>query len=89
MTFTAIHQVLGREPGPVTAEMLEEAVLHGVQEQEQLDWKRALPDERSLATSDFAKDVAAMANSGGGLIVYGIEESQGRASGRLDIGEVT
>ena len=89
MTFTALHRALGREPGPVTDEMLDEAVQQGVEEQDQLDWKRALPDQRELATSDLAKDVAAMANSGGGVIVYGVTETAGRADGRVDVGEVS
>ena len=39
--------------------------------------------------SDIVKDIAAMANSGGGVIVYGVTEEQKCASDRVDAGEVT
>lgn len=35
---------------------------------------------------DFPKDVAAMANSGGGIIVFGVRESQKAATERVDVG---
>lgn len=68
--------------------MLNEAVAAGIEESDQIDWKAELPPERALAQSDFIKDVAAFANSGGGLLVFGIAEEQGRAASRIDIGEV-
>ena len=37
--------------------------------------------------TDVPKDIAAMANSGGGMIVYGVEEDQKAATGRKDTGE--
>ncbi|WP_434092876.1 RNA-binding domain-containing protein [Streptomyces halstedii] len=40
-----------------------------------------------MTQTGFPKDVAAMANGSGGLIVYGVEESQKAATGRVDIGE--
>lgn len=40
-----------------------------------------------MPQSDFPKDVAAMANSGGGVIVYGVTESQKAATTRADVGE--
>lgn len=89
MDFTALHQALGLEPGPLTDQMLDEAVRSGVEEVDALDWKRALPAEKDLAQSDFAKDIAAMANSGGGLIVYGVEEANRAATRRVDVGEIT
>ena len=53
-----------------------------------LDWKSALPPAKGLSQTDFPKDVAAMANSGGGLIVFGVQESQKVATGRVDVGDV-
>ena len=89
MDFTALHQALGREPALITDDMLDEAVACDVEEADGLDWKSELPEEKDLARSDVVKDIAAMANSGGGLIVFGVTETQGGATGRMDVGEVT
>ena len=86
MIFTALHRALGRPPGPLTDELLDAAVAAGAQETDDLDWKRELPPAKSAPQSDFPKDVAAMANSGGGVIVYGVEESEKAATGRVDVG---
>jgi hypothetical protein len=47
--------------------------LIGIRETQELEAKRQWPD-LTIATSrwEFAKDVAAMANGGGGVIVYGL-----------------
>lgn len=87
MPFTALHRALGRAPGPLTDHLLDDAVALGVEETDDLDWKGELPPQKGLAQTDFPKDVAAMANSAGGLIVYGVRESQGAAAERVDVGE--
>src|ERR1700745_2669393 len=87
MSFTALHRALGAAPGPLTNDLLDAAVAEGVAETNNLDWKSELPPARHLAQTDFPKDVAAMANSGGGLIVYGVRESQKAATVRADVGE--
>ena len=87
MSFTALHRALGLGPGPLTDELLDSAVAAAVTETNDLDWKSELPPAKGLPQTDFPKDVAAMANSGGGLIVYGVRESQKAASGRVDVGE--
>lgn len=89
MLFTALHRVLGHEPGPLTDDHLNEAVAAGVAEADDLDWKQELPPEQDLARSDVVKDIAAFANSGGGLICFGMKEAQGRAVQRIDVGEVS
>lgn len=76
--------LLGRPAGPLTSEMIDDAVAAGTQETHDLDWKRSLPAKPG--ESDFPKDVAAMANSGGGMIVYGVTESGKAATGRFDVG---
>jgi hypothetical protein len=44
-------------------------------EADDLDWKEFLPNGRSPGTdAEFAKDVAAFANTRGGLIVYGVSD---------------
>jgi hypothetical protein len=88
MHFTALHRLLGQAPGPLTDEFIDEAIAGGLAETDDLDWKAALPPAKGLTTTDFPKDIAAMANSGGGTIVYGVEESQKSATGRRDIGEL-
>jgi hypothetical protein len=87
MTFTALHRALGVSPGPLTDEILAAAVKAGVTETNDLDWKSELPPAKGLPQTDFPKDVAAMANSGGGVIVYGVRETQKAATGRVDVGD--
>lgn len=87
MTFTALHRELGASPGPLTDDLLARAVTTGVRETDDLDWKSELPPTKGITQTDYPKDVAAMANSGGGLIVYGVTESQKAATGRQDVGE--
>lgn len=87
MTFNELHRALGVAPGPLTDELLDRAVSEGVSETDGLDWKSELPPAKGLPVTDFPKDVAAMANSGGGVIVYGVKESQKAATERVDVGE--
>lgn len=89
MTFTPLHQAVGAQPGPITSEMLNELVARAVEEDDNLDFKRALPEQKTLAQSDLAKDIAAFANSGGGVLVFGMAEDSRRATGRVDVGEVS
>ncbi|GAA1874650.1 hypothetical protein GCM10009715_21800 [Paeniglutamicibacter psychrophenolicus] len=57
--------------------MLQSAIELQVTERGDLDWKERLPDRRNpKASEEFAKDVAAMVNGGGGMIVYGVAEDR-------------
>lgn len=86
--FTPIHRALGLEPGEPTWQMLEHAVAQKVEETADLDWKRSVYDSRSPHWQDeAAKDIAAMANSGGGWIVFGVAED-GEANGASAISPV-
>lgn len=87
MTFTALHRAAGVGPAPLTDEVLDAAVAAATVETNDLDWKSELPPAKGLPQSDFPKDVAAMANSGGGVIVYGVVEQQKAAIQRADVGE--
>lgn len=89
MTFTALHRYLGDPPGPLTDDMIERTIAQGLRETDDLDWKSELPPLGAITNSDFPKDVAAMANSGGGTLVFGITEAQKAATGRKDVGELT
>lgn len=87
MEFTPLHRALGVEPEPLTDALLTSAVEHHVTETHDLDWKAQLPPIKGIPNSDFPKDVAAMANSGGGIIVYGVTEEQKAATSRTDVGD--
>ena len=87
MNFTALHRAAGAGPGPLTEALLDAAVAVGAVETSDLDWKSELPPAKGLPQTDFPKDVAAMANSGGGVIVFGVRESQKAATERVDVGE--
>lgn len=89
VTFSALHKYLGHKPGPLSGELVARAVEEHLVETGDLDWKRELPPERGASSSDFPKDVAAMANSGGGTIVFGVSEVQKAATSRRDVGELT
>lgn len=89
MTFTALHRYLGDPPGPLTDDMIDRSITQGLRETDDLDWKSELPPLGAITNSDFPKDVAAMANSGGGTLVFGITEAQKAATGHHDVGELT
>ncbi|WP_406635452.1 helix-turn-helix domain-containing protein [Amycolatopsis sp. WGS_07] len=87
MAFTALHRAVGAEPGPLDGNLLDAAVAAGATEARDLDWKSELPPAKGIAQTDFPKDVAAMANSGGGVIVFGVREQQKAATERVDVGD--
>lgn len=72
--FSSIHAALG-VTGPLDYALVRRAVEERVAEDEHLDWKRTLPSDGD----EVAKDVAALANSRGGLLVYGVAEDQATA----------
>ncbi|WP_162803084.1 AlbA family DNA-binding domain-containing protein [Ornithinimicrobium avium] len=63
--------------------LIERACAESLPERTDLDWKRQLPltapksehKAKQAQQIELAKDIAAMANSGGGMIVYGISET--------------
>lgn len=54
-------------------------------EGEDPDSKSQLPPTSYLAATDFPKGIAALANNGGGSIVYGLTETDKRATGRCGV----
>jgi hypothetical protein len=77
-----IEQILGRPRGTLTIADLERLVANRVMESQRLEFKREPPARSDPGNREIAKDVAAMCNGGGGLIVYGIDEDQaGHAAG--------
>jgi hypothetical protein len=61
----------------------------GVEESDQIDWKTELPPRGHSYSPTVIKDIAALANSGRGLLVFGVAEEQAKATARVDVGEVT
>lgn len=80
--FTSIHRALGAAPGPLTWQMIEQLVEQHVEEAADLDFKQILPIGKGEWRDEAAKDFAAMANSGGGVVLYGIAEERGRGTAK-------
>jgi hypothetical protein len=68
MAFTPLHRLLGLSPGELNDDIIEAAVAAQVEETDDLDWKSKLPEAKGITNGEFPKDIAAMANSGGGVI---------------------
>lgn len=62
--------------GPLTHGMVTDAVASKLGETDDLDWKKQLPTfvPKQGIWNEFAKDVTAMANTRGGLLVYGVTD---------------
>lgn len=66
----------------LNAQYLQGLVAARSPETEDLEFKRELPDGKDSERNEFLKDVCGMANAGGGLILYGIDEhKEGGAAG--------
>ena len=85
--WSRIHVELGVSPTPLTFDMVKRAVAQRVRENEDLDWKQELAWNkgqpapiRAEKKLEFAKDVAAMANTRGGLIVFGVRDENEEAA---------
>lgn len=89
MTWSSLHRYLGWPPGPIMSEMIDQVIADRLVESGDLDFKAQLPPAKGLPSTDFPKDIAAMANSGGGTIVFGVEETDKIATARTDVGEVS
>jgi Schlafen, AlbA_2 len=73
--WSRLHEHLGCSPGPIDFAMVRQCVADGLAEADDLDWKEDLPNQQSpRAPAEFAKDVAAMANTRGGLVIYGVTD---------------
>lgn len=82
--FTPIHRALGLEPGNLTLELIEKAIESGLEETADFDMKRVVPDLKAdKSKQEVAKDIAAMANSGGGWIIYGVGEGATGIAGSI------
>ncbi len=74
-TWTRLHEHLGCPPGPLTFDMIRRAADDRLQETDDLDWKEHLPQPpRDGQWNELAKDISAMANTRGGLLVFGVKD---------------
>lgn len=74
ITWSRLHELLGiRSARPLVSADVVAAIELDLDEGEALDFKARLRSDEA-AKVELAKDVAAMANSGGGLIVLGVGE---------------
>ena len=78
--FPMLRRVLGQfgasSSEDLPFELFEALVADRVREFQHLDYKRALPESKDKDKREFVRDVAAMANGGGGLLVFGIADNK-------------
>lgn len=85
--LTPLHLALGLNTSDVTLDLVRMACDQRIKERDDLDWKSQLPltisaksgdDEgRNRQQDELSKDIAAMANTRGGLILFGVAEVRG------------
>ncbi|BCW44658.1 ATP-binding protein [Arthrobacter sp. StoSoilB5] len=80
--FTPLHRELGQASGDLSWDMLEKAIELEISETADLDFKQTLPFVNAQWQDEFAKDIAAQANGGGGLLIFGLAETRGRGTAR-------
>lgn len=74
-TWSRLHEHLGCPPGPIDFDMVRRCTNDALAEADDLDWKECLPNTQNPGMpAEFAKDVAAMANTRGGLIIHGVAD---------------
>lgn len=79
MVFSPIHRALGVPAGEISLGIIEQAIENRVEESADLDWKQQVYNPQNPKwEEEAAKDIAAMANSGGGWIVFGVAEDKAR-----------
>lgn len=87
-----MHVALGEVTSSVDFALVERACEMSVPESTNLDWKQKLPltadaevrKAKEHQQQELAKDIAAMANTGGGMIVYGVAEDRSPGTSAAD-----
>ncbi len=68
----------------IEARTIEQVVADGVTEDDSIDFKKAMyAVKEDQAKDELAKDIAAFANHRGGVLIIGVKDVNGRASGAL------
>ncbi|MEU1371917.1 ATP-binding protein [Streptomyces sp. NPDC005803] len=75
---------LGQHPDHLTEDDLQRAVDNQVPESADLDWKKDFYKGTDAGKKELAKDVAAMANTAGGMIVIGVDDGKQDHAHKLD-----
>lgn len=65
---------LGRHPDDLTEDDLQRAVENHIPESVDLDWKKDFYKGTDAGKKELAKDVSAMANTAGGMVVIGVDD---------------
>jgi len=76
--------LLNKRISNLTQDDLQSLIANSTPEDRHLDYKSDLPGTLNQDTVNFLKDIVAFANTGGGVLLYGIEEQQdaeGHATG--------
>ncbi len=69
-------QLLGKRVGQITAEDIQSLVARGIPESHTIEYKRDLPGSSDAERHEYLADVSALANTQGGVILYGISEKK-------------
>ncbi|MDR1189761.1 MAG: ATP-binding protein [Bifidobacteriaceae bacterium] len=83
-SWDPLTAALGLDERLLDIGVVELAVKAHLEEQSDIEWKEKLPTRDYRGALEFAKDVAAMANSQGGLIVYGIRQEANDSQGKAE-----
>jgi predicted HTH transcriptional regulator len=67
---------LGRHPDGLTEDDLQRAVDSRIPESVDLDWKKDFYQGTDAGKKELAKDVCAMANTAGGMVVVGVDDAK-------------
>lgn len=77
--FPRLDMLFGRAVAEWDESVLAEAVESAVRENADLDWKEQPYAKYDRVAEEIGKDVAAMANAGGGILVFGVQDRAGHA----------
>jgi hypothetical protein len=80
--FPVLESSLGCRVEEATSEAIDRLIEVGAEEGEQLDFKAKNYERDTDAKAELGKDVAAFANTTGGVILIGVTESSGHAVGK-------
>lgn len=83
MSSIMLVRVLSVAADGLQETVFDDLVTNAVVEHQRLEYKSQLPGTSSDERREFARDVAAMANGGGGIIVIGIEDDTNDAASRI------
>lgn len=77
--FPRLDMLLGRPVAEWDESVLADAVAAAVREDADLDWKEQPYAKYDRVSEEIGKDVAALANAGGGVIIFGVKDRAGHA----------